>query len=71
LCPFLSSEAHHRFTEEEADWGFTQFVGRKTFYSEEKGKKFLLDDAVTLTFSLRIMKDPLRTLWHNFQKYRV
>ena len=68
LVPVFFPEAHHRFTEDEADWGFTHFIPKKAFYSEEKGKRYLVDDTMTLGFSLRIMKDPIGTLWHNFIK---
>ncbi|KAI5780859.1 hypothetical protein EDC01DRAFT_257890 [Geopyxis carbonaria] len=63
-------QAHHRFTQEEADWGFTRFIElRELMVSTEKGRPLVENEAVNLTAYVRVMKDPTGVLWHNFVNY--
>lgn len=64
------SEAHHRFTAEEGDWGFTRFVELRTLMSRTKDfeRPLVEDDRANLTAYVRVVKDPTGVLWHNFLK---
>ena len=61
-------EANHRFTAEEADWGFTRFVELRELVaiSDKWPRPLVENDSAHLTAYLRIMKDPTGVLWHNF-----
>ena len=63
--------ANHRFTAEEADWGFTRFVElRRLLVSfEPQGKPLLEDNCAKVTAYVRVVKDPTGVLWHNFVLY--
>ncbi|RCH84208.1 hypothetical protein CU097_006643 [Rhizopus azygosporus] len=60
---FFSNHAHHRFCNEEVDWGFTRYYPLKTLNS------FLKNDQVTISIFLRIVKDETGVLWHNLINY--
>lgn len=66
----VPAEAHHRFTNEEQDWGFTRFVElRKLFsVSEGRSKPIIENDETVITAFVRVLKDPTGVLWHNFHK---
>lgn len=69
--PFLlSTEAHHRFTMEEMDWGFTRFNELRKLTSIEQGRTRPIIDGQTARISafVRVLKDPTGVLWHNFIK---
>lgn len=65
------TEAHHRFTNEEQDWGFTRFVELRKLFSVSEGrpKAIIEDDETVITAFVRVLKDPTGVLWHNFHKY--
>lgn len=67
---FSYSEAHHRFTAEEGDWGFTRFVELRTLMTRTKDfeRPLVEDDRANLTAYVRVVKDPTGVLWHNFLK---
>jgi ubiquitin carboxyl-terminal hydrolase 7 len=64
-------EAHHRFTAEEGDWGFTRFIElRELFLTNDKRPRPLIEnDCSRVTAYVRIIKDPTGVLWHNFIKW--
>lgn len=64
------SEAHHRFTPEEQDWGFTRFVDLKKLFSIDpvKGRPIIENDETLVTAFVRVLKDPTGVLWHNWHK---
>ncbi|KAI9891263.1 MAG: hypothetical protein M1814_002953 [Vezdaea aestivalis] len=70
---YTSHYAMHRFTQEEADWGFTRFEETRKLYAVPYGEghegPMIEDDKVNLTAYVRILKDPTGVLWHNFIKY--
>ncbi|ODV96109.1 hypothetical protein PACTADRAFT_49515 [Pachysolen tannophilus NRRL Y-2460] len=63
--------SHHRFSAEETDWGFSNFVELRNLHSPGKYNKhpFLEDNKVNLTAYVRIIKDHTGVLWHNFINY--
>jgi ubiquitin carboxyl-terminal hydrolase 7 len=65
---YHAHNAHHRFTVDEGDWGFTRFCElRKLFgQSEEHPRPLVENDTAKLTAFVRKMKDPTGVLWHNF-----
>lgn len=64
------TEAHHRFNQEEQDWGFTRFVELKKLYqaADNRAKPVIDNDETEITAFVRVLKDPTGVLWHNFQK---
>lgn len=66
----MTTEAHHRFTNEEQDWGFTRFVELRKLFSVSEGrpKSIIEDDKTVITAFVRVLKDPTGVLWHNFHK---
>lgn len=64
------AEAHHRFTNEEQDWGFTRFVELRKLFSVSEGrpKPIIEEDETVITAFVRVLKDPTGVLWHNFHK---
>jgi len=71
LTKFLVSEAHHRFTADEGDWGFTKFAELRSLMSttKERARPLVEDESANLTAYVRVVKDPTGVLWHNFLKY--
>ncbi|KAI5867169.1 cysteine proteinase [Durotheca rogersii] len=64
--------AHHRFTKEESDWGFTRFLElRKMFQQpwDNSNRPLVENDAVNITAYVRVVKDETGVLWHNFNNY--
>ncbi|KAF1945532.1 cysteine proteinase [Clathrospora elynae] len=69
---FTTHTAHHRFTAEEGDWGFTRFTElRKLFGTswEDRGRPMVEDNTANVTAYIRVLKDPTGVLWHNFINY--
>ena len=65
-------QAHHRFTKEESDWGFTRFLElRKMFNVPWEGSTHPLveNDTANITAYVRIVEDETGVLWHNFNNY--
>lgn len=64
--------AHHRFTKEESDWGFTRFLeARKMFNVPWEGcnRPLVENDAANITAFVRVVEDETGVLWHNFNNY--
>ncbi|KAE8384515.1 hypothetical protein BDV23DRAFT_189140 [Aspergillus alliaceus] len=61
---YIARDAHHRFTVDEPDWGFTDFCR-----NEDKDNCLKRCGAMSITVYLRLVKDPTGVLWHNFYKY--
>jgi ubiquitin carboxyl-terminal hydrolase 7 len=56
---------------EEGDWGFNQFQALSQLNKPIGDLSVSLlheNEAVDISVYLRVIKDPLGTLWHNFQK---
>jgi len=67
---YAQSQAHHRFNNEEQDWGFTRFIDLKKLFvpSDHRSKPVIEDNMTDVTAFVRVFKDPTGVLWHNFQK---
>lgn len=64
--------AHHRFTKEESDWGFTRFLElRKMFNTtwEDHDRPLVEDERANITAYVRVVEDETGVLWHNFTNY--
>ncbi|KAI1342225.1 hypothetical protein F5Y15DRAFT_406316 [Xylariaceae sp. FL0016] len=63
--------AHHRFTKEESDWGFTRFLEHNRMFQPTKqwDRPLVENDRVTLTAYVRVLEDETGVLWHNFNNY--
>ncbi|RFU33440.1 hypothetical protein B7463_g2871, partial [Scytalidium lignicola] len=69
---YAHNTAHHRFTKDEGDWGFTRFVElRKLFTVPWNGsdRPLVENEAANMTAYVRIVKDETGVLWHNFSNY--
>lgn len=69
---FVHHTAHHRFTKEEGDWGFTRFAEmRKLFNTPWDGssRPMVEDETANMTAYVRVVKDETGVLWHNFINY--
>ncbi|KAK9894556.1 cysteine proteinase [Cystobasidium minutum MCA 4210] len=68
---FIQSQAHHRFTPEEQDWGFTRFVDLKKLFQPDpaRGRPIIENDETVVTAFVRVLKDPTGVLWHNWHNY--
>ncbi|KAF1836080.1 cysteine proteinase [Decorospora gaudefroyi] len=69
---YTTHTAHHRFTAEEGDWGFTRFAELRKLFSnswEDKGRPMVEDNTANVTAYIRVLKDPTGVLWHNFINY--
>ncbi|KAG0269930.1 hypothetical protein DFQ27_001479 [Actinomortierella ambigua] len=68
---FVYHNAHHRFTVDEADWGFTRFTDiRKLEVPFDRRNVPLMDKNRTIiTAFVRVYEDPTGVLWHNFVNY--
>ncbi|KAI8304182.1 ubiquitin carboxyl-terminal hydrolase [Colletotrichum asianum] len=64
--------AHHRFTKEESDWGFTRFLELRKMFNVpwESGNRPLCEnETANITAYVRIVEDETGVLWHNFNNY--
>ena len=66
---YTVNTAHHRFTSDESDWGFTRFVLRMAPEGTKTINTFLEDDSLVVTTVIRVVKDTTGILWHNFINY--
>ncbi|KAK9458784.1 uncharacterized protein V1516DRAFT_681942 [Lipomyces oligophaga] len=68
---FHEFHAHHRFTHDDKDWGFTRFyeLAKLNVKSNNQDSPLLEDDKVNIITYVRIIKDPTGVLWHNFTNY--
>lgn len=68
---YLTHTAQHRFTGDEADWGFTRFADLRRLFAanwDDRGRPMVEDNKVKMTAFVRKMKDPTGVLWHSFVK---
>lgn len=64
--------AHHRFTKDEGDWGFTRFVELRRMFNvpwEEGSRPLCENETGQITAYLRFVEDETGVLWHNFANY--
>ncbi|KAI9898253.1 hypothetical protein N3K66_006613 [Trichothecium roseum] len=64
--------AHHRFTKDEGDWGFTRFVEHRKMFNmpwADGSRPLVEDDTANITAYLRFVEDETGVLWHNFINY--
>lgn len=68
---FSTSQAHHRFTAEEMDWGFTRFneFRKLAVPLDNRTRPIIEDDQAVVSAYVRVLKDPTGVLWHNFINY--
>lgn len=68
---FSTSQAHHRFTAEEMDWGFTRFneFRKLAVPLDNRVRPIIEDDQAVVSAFVRVLKDPTGVLWHNFINY--
>ncbi|KAJ1732101.1 ubiquitin-specific protease ubp15 [Coemansia biformis] len=68
---FKTNRTHHRFVSEESDWGFTRFGELRHIMApvDEDTAPLLERGRVRISAYLRVIKDPLGVLWHNFHNY--
>jgi ubiquitin carboxyl-terminal hydrolase 7 len=64
-------DASHRFTLSESDWGFTHFIRLNQLITPLPGKSkpILENDTFKIELLMRVYKDPVGTLWHNFNNW--
>ena len=64
--------AHHRFTKDESDWGFTRFLELRKMFNvpwENTDRPLVEEDTANITAYVRIVEDETGVLWHNFNNY--
>lgn len=68
---FAHHSAHHRFTKEESDWGFTKFLESRRMYGiwDNANRPMIENDTANITVYVRIVEDETGVLWHNFNNY--
>ncbi|KAK0727330.1 hypothetical protein B0T26DRAFT_637316 [Lasiosphaeria miniovina] len=68
---FYHHSAHHRFTKEESDWGFTRFLERRKMYApwENSERPLVENECANITAYVRVVEDETGVLWHNFNNY--
>lgn len=68
---FMQKTAHHRFTPEEADWGFTAYTDMKFLpVRPDEGTPALVENGrVRISAYLRVLKDPFGVIWNNFHNW--
>ncbi|KAK2601922.1 ubiquitin-specific protease ubp15 [Conoideocrella luteorostrata] len=69
---YVHHAAHHRFTKEEGDWGFTRFVEHRRMFNvpfEHGSRPLCENDTANITAYVRVVEDETGVLWHNFINY--
>ncbi|KAK5166488.1 ubiquitin-specific protease ubp15 [Saxophila tyrrhenica] len=69
---YIHHEAHHRFTVDEGDWGFTRFADKNRIFAAKfdgHDRPMIENDCARVTAYVRVLKDPTGVLWHNFVNY--
>ncbi|KAK5993223.1 Deubiquitinating enzyme 15 [Cladobotryum mycophilum] len=69
---YINHAAHHRFTKEEGDWGFTRFVEIRRMFNvpwEGDSRPLVENDTANITAYVRLVEDETGVLWHNFTNY--
>jgi len=64
------SDAHHRFTAKECDWGTTRFGDLRKLSQAQPGqdRPIIEEDSAVVSVYMRVLEDPTGVLWHNFVK---
>ncbi|GBC24696.2 cysteine proteinase [Rhizophagus irregularis DAOM 181602=DAOM 197198] len=57
---YIYHHAHHRFTAEESDWGFTQFYDLRKLLTpcENRTRALIENESTNITAFVRVLKDP-------------
>ncbi|KAF9979100.1 hypothetical protein BGZ73_006337 [Actinomortierella ambigua] len=68
---FVHHNAHHRFTVDEADWGFTRFTEIRKLEAplDRRNVPLMEKNRTIITAFVRVYEDPTGVLWHNFVNY--
>lgn len=69
---YFHHSAHHRFTKEESDWGFTRFLEVRKMFNvawDNSTKPLIENDTANITAYVRVVEDETGVLWHNFNNY--
>ncbi|KAL2268587.1 hypothetical protein VTJ83DRAFT_3433 [Remersonia thermophila] len=69
---FFQHSAHHRFTKEESDWGFTRFLETRKMFNtvwENYDRPLIENDSANISAYVRVVEDETGVLWHNFNNY--
>lgn len=68
---YTSHTANHRFTVDEADWGFTRFheIRKLETPMDQRGLPLIDKGRTIITAYVRVYNDPTGVLWHNFINY--
>ncbi|PSS00784.1 hypothetical protein BD289DRAFT_458371 [Coniella lustricola] len=68
---YAHHSAHHRFTKEESDWGFTKFLESRRMYAawDATNRPMVENDCANITVYVRHVEDETGVLWHNFNNY--
>lgn len=68
---FRHLAANHRFTVDEADWGFTRFheIRKLDTPLDQRGLPLIDKGRTIITAYVRVYNDPTGVLWHNFINY--
>ena len=69
---YFHHSAHHRFTKDESDWGFTRFLETRKMFNTvwENGDRPLVEnDCANISAYVRVVEDETGVLWHNFNNY--
>lgn len=70
-CSF-SGSSHHRFTQNDTDWGFTSLVDLNLLYKPRNGEKdaILANNKLNITAYVKVIDDSQTgVLWYNFGDY--
>ena len=64
------SDAHHRFTIKEPDWGFTHFSESRELFQPQLGRNrpTIEEGSAVISVYVKVLEDPTDVLWHNFVK---
>ncbi|EAQ85996.1 hypothetical protein CHGG_07249 [Chaetomium globosum CBS 148.51] len=69
---YFQHSAHHRFTKEESDWGFTRFLETRKMFNpvwETADRPLIENDCANISAYVRVVEDETGVLWHNFNNY--
>ncbi|KAJ9139474.1 Ubiquitin carboxyl-terminal hydrolase [Pleurostoma richardsiae] len=69
---YAHHSAHHRFTKDESDWGFTRFLELRKMFNvpwESSSRPLVENDTANITAYVRVVEDETGVLWHNFSNY--
>jgi ubiquitin carboxyl-terminal hydrolase 7 len=69
---YCHHSAHHRFTKDESDWGFTRFLELRKMFNvpwDNSDRPLVEDETANITAYVRIVEDETGVLWHNFNNY--